>query len=284
MTSTKNLNITLVETSQAQKEVTVNEAIARIDAILNTGAKDKDLSAPPASPVAGDVYIVASSPTGAWATHANHIAYFDQAWKFITPNEGMRLWVNDENKIYAYDGAGWAVYGVGKYSLYIPASDIFPSAASGSAALATASLGAGMPTIQHLAFDASVSESAEFTITMPKRWNNGGGTVVIDWSHAATTTNFGVVWNIQVMAMGDGDHMATAYSSATSITDTGGATDRLYKTTESSFFTVTNSPSALDTLYFRILRDATHASDTLAIDARLHGITLNFYSASLTDD
>ena len=67
MTTTSHLTLTLVEQSQASKEVTVNTALARIDAILNTGAKDKDLSTPPGSPAAGDVYIVAASPTGAWA-------------------------------------------------------------------------------------------------------------------------------------------------------------------------------------------------------------------------
>lgn len=284
MTTTNHLGITLVETSQAQKEVTVNEALAIIDAILNTGAKDKDLATPPGSPAAGDVYIVAASPTGDWAGHAYHVAYFDQIWKFITPNEGMTLWVNDENKLYAYDGASWAVYGVGKLSIYIPANKMIPSASAGCAALTTVSLGAGMPSIQHLAFDASTAESAEFSLAMPKRWSGGGGTISLDWSHAATATNFGVVWSIDAIAMGDGDHMATAFSSPTSLTDTGGSTDRLYKTTESSFFTITNSPAALDTLFFRILRDATNGSDTLAIDARLHGATIHLYTTSLTDD
>lgn len=284
MTTTNHLGITLVETSQAQKEVTVNAAISKIDAILNTGAKDKDIATPPGSPAAGDVYIVAASPTGAWSGHAGHIAYYDQTWKFITPNEGMRLWVNDENKLYAYDGATWTAYGIGKYSLYIPAMSMIPGGGSPCASLASTWMGSGSPTISYLAFDASSVEVAEFSIAMPKRWNIGGGTAVIDWSHAATATNFDVVWNVQAMAMSDGDHIATAFSSAVSVTDTGGSTDRLYKTAETSLFTVTNSPAALDTIFFRILRDATHGSDTLAIDARLHGITLHLFTNALTDD
>lgn len=107
MTTTSHLGITLVEQSQAQKEVTVNTALVRMDALLNTGALDKDLSTPPGSPTAGDVYIVGSSPTGDWATHAKHIAYFDQIWRFITPREGMTLWVNDENLLYSFDGSAW---------------------------------------------------------------------------------------------------------------------------------------------------------------------------------
>lgn len=107
MTTTSHLNLTLVEQAQAQKEVTVNMALSRIDAVLNTGVKDKDLNAPPASPAAGDVYIIGASPTGDWAGQALRLAYFDQVWRFIIPNEGMLFWVNDEDKLYVFNGAGW---------------------------------------------------------------------------------------------------------------------------------------------------------------------------------
>lgn len=38
------------------------------------------------------------------------MAYYNQLWKFITPNEGLILWVNDEDKLYVYDGSAWASY------------------------------------------------------------------------------------------------------------------------------------------------------------------------------
>lgn len=107
MTTTHHLNVTLVEQSQAQKEVTVNTALSRIDAILNTGAKSRTTSAPPGSPMNGDVYIIGPSPTGVWSGLAGSISYYDAGWKFITPHEGMSLWVNDEDVIYIYDGATW---------------------------------------------------------------------------------------------------------------------------------------------------------------------------------
>ena len=113
MANTPHLNITLLEQSQAQKEVTVNEALYRIDALLNSGVIDKDLAAPPASPAQGDVYIVAASPTGAWSGKAKSVAYFDQIWRFIAPNEGLMLWVTDENKRYLYNGSAWEVIEAG---------------------------------------------------------------------------------------------------------------------------------------------------------------------------
>jgi len=107
MATTSHLGVTLVEQAQAQKEVTVNQALIRIDALLNTGAKDRDLNAPPASPLAGDVYIIGASPTGAWLGQARNIAYFDQIWRFITPKEGMTLWVSDEDLQYSWNGSAW---------------------------------------------------------------------------------------------------------------------------------------------------------------------------------
>jgi hypothetical protein len=113
MVTTEHLEITLLESAQAQKEITVNEALARIDAILNCGAIDKDLATPPGSPAAGDVYIVAAAATGAWAGKSGQIAYFDQLWRFIAPNEGAMLWVNDEDAHYVFDGTAWQVMSSG---------------------------------------------------------------------------------------------------------------------------------------------------------------------------
>lgn len=72
--------------------------------------KDKDLSAPPVSPVDGDRYIVGASPTGAWSGQTNKIAwYYNAAWNFDTPGEGWRLWVEDENFFYYHDGVSWVL-------------------------------------------------------------------------------------------------------------------------------------------------------------------------------
>ncbi len=116
MANTNHLILTLVEQSQAQKEVTVNAALSKIDAILNTGAKSRSIATPPGSPAAGDVYIVASSPTGAWSGQGGNITYYDQTWKFIAPREGMTLWINDEDVLYVYDGANWQSQAIIVYS------------------------------------------------------------------------------------------------------------------------------------------------------------------------
>ena len=59
--------------------------------------------------VAGDLYLVAASPTGDWTGKAGKIALFGAVgtWYFIDPIEGMEIWVQDEDLKLYYDGAAW---------------------------------------------------------------------------------------------------------------------------------------------------------------------------------
>jgi lysophospholipase L1-like esterase len=93
------------------EHVTHNEALRVLDAVVQLGVLDKDLATPPGSPAEGDRYIVAASPTGAWAGHAGSIAVWqDGAWAFHAPRAGWLAWVADEDKLYAYSGTAWAEF------------------------------------------------------------------------------------------------------------------------------------------------------------------------------
>jgi hypothetical protein len=114
LTDTPNLNFPYIMAAQAQKHVTHNEAIRALDAIVQLAVLDRDLTAPPVSPVEGDRYIVASGATGAWASHDRDIAaYQDGAWMLYAPGEGWLAWVADEDTLVAWDGAGWIAAGAG---------------------------------------------------------------------------------------------------------------------------------------------------------------------------
>jgi len=110
MDQTTHLKLPYILAAQSQKHVTHNEALRALDAIVQLAVADKDLSAPPGSPADGDRYIVAASPSGAWAGHAGHIAaYQDGAWAFYEPAEGWCAWVVDEGALYVRDGGSWGV-------------------------------------------------------------------------------------------------------------------------------------------------------------------------------
>lgn len=76
---------------QAQKEAFVNEAMARLDALIQPVAR-AELAEPPASPTAGDCYIVANPASGSWAGHERQLAAWTNGqWVFAAPSEGARV-------------------------------------------------------------------------------------------------------------------------------------------------------------------------------------------------
>lgn len=107
MVTTTHLQLTLLEQAQAQKEVTVNSALNRIDALLNAGALTSSNNAPPSSPVAGNVHIIGATPTGAWAGKARQIAYFEQIWRFIAPTTGSIIWAEDLRQLLVFRAGNW---------------------------------------------------------------------------------------------------------------------------------------------------------------------------------
>lgn len=162
----------------------------------------------------------------------------------------------------------------GKYMKWIPARDWQPSATAGCAALATIASAAGQPDIQTLDFDATTAESAQCQIALERGWNLGTVTFEVEWSHAATATNFGTAWKLSGVAVSDGQLVAQNFGTAITATDTGGTTNNKYRTAESAAVTIANTPALHDVIFLKIERDPANGSDTMAIDARLHGVRL----------
>ncbi|MGD9805868.1 MAG: DUF2793 domain-containing protein [Hyphomicrobiaceae bacterium] len=108
MDATPNLDLPYIMAAQAQKHVTHNEAIRKLDALVQLSIIDRDATVPPADPTDGDRYIVASGATGAWMGHDLEIAAFqDGTWAFYAASEGWHAWLADENTLVAWNGAAW---------------------------------------------------------------------------------------------------------------------------------------------------------------------------------
>ena len=79
----------LLVAGQAQKEFFVNEALARIDALLHPVVEGQ-AGTPPASPAIGECWIVAAAASGEWENRGDHLASWDGTqWSFCAPAEGM---------------------------------------------------------------------------------------------------------------------------------------------------------------------------------------------------
>lgn len=109
MADTSNLVLPLVASNQAQKHVTVNEALTRLDALVQLSVINRTLTAPPGSPADGDRHIIASGATGAWAGRdLNVAAWQNGAWTFLVPRNGWTLWVEADSALYTWTGSAWA--------------------------------------------------------------------------------------------------------------------------------------------------------------------------------
>lgn len=112
MTQTDNLALPYIAASQAQKHVTHNEAIRKLDALVHLSVLQKDLTAPPSSPAKGARYLVAASATGDWQGKDNRIAAWqDGAWVFYQPKDGWCVWIEAEKRLYAWQTDKWEIAG-----------------------------------------------------------------------------------------------------------------------------------------------------------------------------
>lgn len=101
-----------ISESQSQKSVSHNAALRALET-RTVRALDKDLTTPPGSPTDGQAWIVPAGATGIWSGKTNQIAaYIGTGWVYWTPIEGARLWLNDEDKEYVFDGSAWIVLAV----------------------------------------------------------------------------------------------------------------------------------------------------------------------------
>jgi hypothetical protein len=108
MENTENLLLPYIMPSQAQAHVTHNEALRRLDAIVQLAVLDRDLAEPPADPAPGARYIVGAGAGGAWSGHEDGVATWqDGAWAFYPPEAGWLAWVHDESRTYLFTGSGW---------------------------------------------------------------------------------------------------------------------------------------------------------------------------------
>ncbi|MEL7256568.1 MAG: DUF2793 domain-containing protein, partial [Pseudomonadota bacterium] len=102
------LSLPLIQPSQAQKHVTHNEALMRLDALVQAVVLTRDSTSPPVDPDAGECHIVPSAATGAWSGHDQAMAYFNGvAWQFLTARPGWRVYVLSDLQTVVWDGSAW---------------------------------------------------------------------------------------------------------------------------------------------------------------------------------
>lgn len=109
--ATPKLALPYLAEGQAQKHLTVNEALARLDGLVQCAVESRTTTAQPASPDDGAVYLLPSGRTGAaWALHpAGTLMRFEvNAWEPLSVGVGALAYVKDEALFIVRASGGWA--------------------------------------------------------------------------------------------------------------------------------------------------------------------------------
>jgi hypothetical protein len=109
MTQTPRLNLPFIAPAQAQKHITVNEAFRQIDRLGHISVISREVEIEPSDPQNGDNYILPANATGTnWSQASpSALAFYDEGWVFITPQEGYQVWIEEEQKSLIYSNDQW---------------------------------------------------------------------------------------------------------------------------------------------------------------------------------
>jgi hypothetical protein len=109
MSETPIMGLPLVQAAQAQKHVTVNESLVRLDALSQICLASISETQPPLTFSDGLCHGVSIGATGSWAGQDGKVAIASNGgWVFVSPKVGWRAWVEDAAQFHAYDGTGWS--------------------------------------------------------------------------------------------------------------------------------------------------------------------------------
>lgn len=118
---TARLGLPLLVAGQGQKDITHNEALAAIDALLHASVRSRSLASPPADPDLGACWLVPVNATDAWTGKAGRIACWTEGgWRFLAVPGGGTVHVEDEALMVQLQGDSWIVQAPRNY----PASPV----------------------------------------------------------------------------------------------------------------------------------------------------------------
>jgi hypothetical protein len=167
----------------------------------------------------------------------------------------------------------------GYHTVWVPAGAVKPRVSSGAGSV-TIETTTNKVNFSVLDFDPSANEYAQFSVRMPKSWNETDLDAAFLWTVAGGTGN--VVWGIQALALGDDAATDAAFGAAQKVTDGVTATGDLMVSATTG--NIATGAAENDLVVMQVYRDAADGNDTLsANDARLLGVLLRYKVAAVSD-
>lgn len=102
------LNLPFLLPSQAQKHVTLNDTLLRLDTLVQLSVLDSTDTNPPLSPNDGSRYIIPAEAAGDWQDKEHKIALWSQGnWEFVTPQPGWCAFCQTQETILVFASNIW---------------------------------------------------------------------------------------------------------------------------------------------------------------------------------
>jgi hypothetical protein len=178
-------------------------------------------------------------------------------------------------------GAGAALKIAGLETMWIPASAMYATTTNPAEAnqVETTAL---RPDMKVFDFAAAADDFVQFSVAMPKSWNEGTITYQVFWTPSTTNTG-NCLWGLQGVSIADGATIDVAFDAAVIVTDAGIGTVEDQQVSPVSSAVTVKSAAADTQTYFQFSRDADAAGDAFTGVARLLGIKI-FYTTDAAND
>jgi hypothetical protein len=107
--ATPRLDLPYIVPGQAQKELFHNEALLRLDSLVQAAVEDASSADPPDEPTEGQCWIVGEAATGAWTGKDHQLAASTgDGWRFAAPTVGSAVWDKAAEVERRWDGTAWS--------------------------------------------------------------------------------------------------------------------------------------------------------------------------------
>lgn len=157
---------------------------------------------------------------------------------------------------------------------------MWPSTTNGAATNTKVDFGTNDQDLFVLDFaDGATKLYAQATVVMPSDWDGGTVTARFYWTANTTSTN-PVLWGCAARSYGDLETIDQAWGTEQTVQDAlAGTANQVAISAATSAITIAGTPAAGELVQFRVSRDPTSASDTLAATARLLAVLITFTRA-----
>lgn len=184
-------------------------------------------------------------------------------------NDGFYIKENGTKKYKTFDNASKS-----SRTIILTAGGGHPSTTNGCADPTKTEFATNDVDLVTLDFDQTTGENAQWTIVMPDSYDGGTITAIFVWT--AASGSGGVTWGLQGIAYADSGAIDAAWGTAQEVNDTLLTADDVHITSATSAITLAGSPAGGQLVQFRAYRDPADASDTLAADAKLISVKIEY--------